>query len=121
MSTSPRSHNEEARTVITHITSIKHARRSLRWGAALAAALALGVGVGIAGAADQRLDEADAALQKAEALLEASQSGVADPRTQHRFERAVGRAVADVERARGRIVDAKDAAGGQTTGEVPEP
>ena len=77
--------------------------------AAILSALAVGYGVGVAIAADPRLDEADAALQKAEALLEASQTGGAPQQVQHRFDKAVARAIADVEDARQQIVEAKDA------------
>jgi hypothetical protein len=73
------------------------------------AALVLGLWIGVARAADPRLDEADLALQKAEGLLEAAQSGSTDTKVQHRFDRAVARAIENVERARARIVDAKDA------------
>jgi hypothetical protein len=75
--------------------------------AAVVAVTVAGFGVGVAGAADPRLDEADAALQKAQALLEASQSGGIPPQAQRRFERAVAKAIADVEDARARIVEAK--------------
>jgi hypothetical protein len=77
--------------------------------AAILSALAVGYGVGAAIAADPRLDEADAALQKAEALLEASQTGGAPKQVQHRFDKAVARAIADVQDARQQIVEAKDA------------
>ena len=82
-------------------------RRSLSAIAAIAAVAAIGVGV--ASAADTRLDETDAALQKAEALLEASQSGGVSDKAQHRFERAVASAIADVGHARQEIAEAKDA------------
>jgi hypothetical protein len=72
-------------------------------------AVVLGLWIGVARAADPRLDEADLALQKAEGLLEAAQSGSTDTKVQHRFDRAVARAIENVERARARIVDAKDA------------
>src|SRR5262249_30990678 len=75
--------------------------------AAVVSAAALGFG---AGAADPRLDEADAALQKAGALLAASQSGNLTPQAQHRFDKAVARAIADVQDAREEIADAKAAA-----------
>jgi len=75
----------------------------------VAAALVLGVSIGMARAADPRLDEADLSLQKAAALLEASQTGGVDPTTQRQFDRAVARAIADVEDARGSIADVKDA------------
>jgi hypothetical protein len=75
-------------------------------------AAAIAFGVGVAGAADPRLDEADLALQKAEALLQASQSGLLPDQTQaqHRFDKAVARAIADVQQAREEIVAAKSAA-----------
>ena len=73
------------------------------------AALVLGLWIGVTRAADPRLDEADLALQKAEGLLEAAQSGTTDPEVQHRLDRAVSRAIESVERARARIVDAQDA------------
>jgi hypothetical protein len=59
------------------------------------------VAVGIARAADPRLDEADLALQKAVALLEASQTGGVDPKTQRLFDKAVARAIG-TSRTRGR-------------------
>jgi hypothetical protein len=71
--------------------------------------VALGVWIGIARAADPRLDETDLALQKAVALLEASQTGGVDPKTQRLFDKAVARAIADVEDARASITDAKNA------------
>jgi hypothetical protein len=77
--------------------------------AAVVCLVVIGVAIGAARAADPRLDEADAALQKAQALLEASQPGVASEKAQRRFARAVARAVADVEDARAEIAIAKDA------------
>jgi hypothetical protein len=50
-------------------------RRLLLVVAVAIGAAALGYGIGVATAADPRLDEADAALQKADALLADSQSG----------------------------------------------
>lgn len=84
-------------------------RRALLLAVAVLSAAVLGFGIGVAGAADPRLDEADAALQKAQALLEASQSGSVPEQAQHRFEKAVARAIADVEHAREEIADAKAA------------
>jgi hypothetical protein len=78
-------------------------------GAATVSAVVLGFGIGVAGAADPRLDEADAALQKAQALLESSQSGGVSGQAQHRFQKAVARAIADVEDARDQIAEAKAA------------
>jgi hypothetical protein len=43
------------------------------------------------------------------ALLQASQTGDVDPKTRRRFDKAVAKAIADVEDARANIVDAKDA------------
>ena len=65
-------------------------RRAACVAAAFVAAVAVGYGVGVASAADPRLDEADAALQKTQALLEASQAGVVSAQAQHRFDKAVG-------------------------------
>ena len=84
-------------------------RRPLLLVVAVLSAAALGFGIGVAGAADPRLDEADAALQKAQALLEASQSGNVSEQARHRFEKAVARAIADVEHAREQITEAKAA------------
>ena len=84
-------------------------RRALVALAVLVSVAAIGFGVGAANAADPRLDEADAALQKAQALLEASQTGGVSDQAQHRFDKAVAHAIADVEAARQEIVDAKDA------------
>jgi hypothetical protein len=87
-------------------------RTTLRIGAASVCAAALGIGIGVAQAADPRLDEADASLQKAEALLQVSQPGVTSERAQKEFAKAVARAIADVEDARAQIVDAKAAVDG---------
>jgi hypothetical protein len=92
------------------IGSVRRPRRSqVLLVAATVSAAVLGFGIGVAGAADPRLDEADAALQKAQALLEASQSGGVSEQAQHRFEKAVARAIADVEDARKQIAEAKAA------------
>jgi hypothetical protein len=97
------------------MTSLLH-KRSPRYVLPLVAlvlsAAAIGFGVGVAGAADPRLDEADLALQKAEALLQASQSGLLPEQTQaqHRFDKAVERALAGVAQAREEIAAAKAAA-----------
>ncbi len=92
---------------MTNATRTNRVPRYMLIGAAVLAALAVGLGIGIARAADPRLDEADLALQKAQALLEASQTGGVDAKTQRRFDKAVGRAIADVQDARASIVDAK--------------
>ena len=84
-------------------------RRLLLLVAAVLSAVALGYGIGIAVAADPRLDEADAALQKARALLEASQSGTVSNQAQRRFDRAVARGIVDIDAARQQIVEAKAA------------
>jgi multidrug resistance efflux pump len=79
--------------------------------AVLASALAIGIGIGasVGSAADQRLDDADNALQKASALLEASEAGVVSEKQQKQFDRAVARAIAHVDQAREQIMNAKDA------------
>lgn len=77
--------------------------------AAVFAALTIGFAIGVAQAADQRLDDADLALQKAAALLEASQPGGVPEKAQRRFERHVGRALLHVEQAMEQIDAAKDA------------
>lgn len=94
---------------MAYATATNRVRRFLLIGAAVTAAVALGFGIGIARAADPRLDEADTALQKADALLKASQSGTVDPKTQHRFDKAVAQAIADVQDARANIAGAKNA------------
>jgi len=76
---------------------------------ALAVAVALGLGLGLAHAADQRLDLADDALESAAALLAASQAGPVSDKTQKEFDKAVSRAIADIEEARAGIVKAQDA------------
>jgi hypothetical protein len=92
---------------MTAIQFTRQPRRAACVAAAFVAAVAVGYGVGVASAADPRLDEADAALQKTQALLEASQAGVVSAQAQHRFDKAVGRAIADVEDARAQIAEAK--------------
>ena len=72
-------------------------------------AVAVGLGVGIAEAADPRLDDADAALQKAYALVDASQTGGVSPKAQKKFDKAIAEALADITSARAAIVDAKAA------------
>jgi hypothetical protein len=84
-------------------------RRVLLLGGIVACVLALAVGIGEALAADPRLDEADAALQKAGALLEASQAGVVTEKQQRKFDRAVAKALDAVGEAREQIVIAKAA------------
>jgi hypothetical protein len=101
--------------LMTNVPRERRPRRPLLFVAAVLAA-ALGFGIGVAAAADPRLDEADAALQKAQALLEASQSGGVSEQTQHRFEKAVARAIADVEDAREQIAEAKAAVDNSSEG-----
>ena len=101
------------------IGSVRRPRRSqvlLVAATVSAAVLGFGIGIGVAGAADPRLDEADAALQKAQALLESSQSGSVSEQAQHRFEKAVARAIADVEGAREQIAEAKAAVDNSSEG-----
>jgi hypothetical protein len=84
-------------------------RRVLLLGGIVACVIALILGFGTALAADQRLADADAALQKAAALLEASESGVVSEKARKQFDRAVARALADLEDARAEIVRAQEA------------
>jgi hypothetical protein len=84
-------------------------RRVLLLGGIVACVVALAIGIGEAVAADQRLDEADLALQKAAALLEASQAGVVTEKQQRQFDRAVAKALDAVAEARTQIAEAKAA------------
>jgi hypothetical protein len=84
-------------------------RRVLLLGGIVACVVALAIGIGEAVAADQRLDEADLALQKAGALLEASQAGVVTEKQQRQFDRAVAKALDAVAEARAQIAEAKAA------------
>lgn len=85
-------------------------RRLLAFAAVLLVLGAVAVG-GIAHAADQRLTEADMALQKAAALLEASQTGgTVSPQAQKRFDKAVASALDDIANARAEILIAIEAA-----------
>jgi hypothetical protein len=81
---------------------------------ALIAAAAVGIWLGVASvrAYDLRLDEAIAALQKAAALVEASSAGEVSPRTQHRFDRHIEQALADIQDAMDHILAAGAAADG---------
>jgi hypothetical protein len=88
------------------------ALRRLAAAALLVATFAGGIAVGIARAADQNLDDALNALQKASALLEASQAGVADPKIVRRFERRVERALRYIDRAAETIESAKQVVDG---------
>lgn len=68
-----------------------------------------GIAVGIASAHDARTDEANTFLVKAAALLEVSSPQTTDPRAQRKFERAINRAIRDVQKAQEQIVKANDA------------
>ncbi len=66
----------------------------------------IGFGIGVV-AHDQRLDEADLGLQKAEGLLEAAQFGFPDAAKRERaFDKSIARALQDIEDARAEIVKA---------------
>jgi hypothetical protein len=83
-----------------------HTRSHRRWIVALVAASMIGFGLGVF-AHDQRLDEADLALQKAEGLLEAAQFGFPDAAKRERsFDKSIGRALQDIEEARAEFVKA---------------
>ena len=94
---------------MTAVSTWALTRRWLALGALILAVVATAFGIGTAYAADQRLAEADAALQKAAALLEASESGVASPKTQKEFDKAVGQALAGIASARAEILAAQNA------------
>jgi len=68
------------------------------------------LGVVYAQGHDVRLDEAFAALQKAAALVEASSAGQVSSSTQHRFDRHVDKALANIQDAMDHIVAAAAAA-----------
>ncbi|MGH2951133.1 MAG: hypothetical protein ACRDKX_03715 [Solirubrobacterales bacterium] len=77
---------------------------------AAAAVAALGAGFAVlAYAADPRLDEADQALQKADALLAASSSAGASPKVEKEFAHHVDRARELIARARAHVEAAKTA------------
>jgi hypothetical protein len=76
---------------------------------AVVAALVSGFALGVQ-EADQRLDLADANLEKAYALLLASQITSGDEKAAREFYRHIERALTLIERARERIVAAKAAA-----------
>jgi hypothetical protein len=59
---------------------------------------------------DTRLHEAEAALQKAAALVEASSAGVVSPQTRRRFDSELRKALADIQEAMDHIVAAGVAA-----------
>lgn len=71
----------------------------------------LGVVVGFAGgaiAADARLDQADANLEKAYALIEAAKgvTGEFNEKDLRTYERILGKAQSDIDRANGHVADA---------------
>jgi hypothetical protein len=88
------------------------ARRQLIQAALLIGVLATGMylGVVVVRAYDTRLHEAEAALQKAAALVEASSAGNVSPRTQRRFDHELGKALASIQEAMDHIVAAGTAA-----------
>ena len=77
--------------------------------AVLLTVAAVGLGIGVAYAADARLDLADDSLENAAALLEASQAGPVDAKTQKEFDKAIARALSSIAEARVDIADAKSA------------
>lgn len=81
-------------------------RRRMAGVAVLAVAAAAGLGAASAQAADSRLHMTEDALQKARALLEASESGLAPGKKQRQWERHVQRALHQIERARNEIAEA---------------
>lgn len=83
-------------------------RRTGAIAAAVVSALVVGFGVGTARAADPALDVAFTALEKAEAAINASQSGNLPPKAQHQFDRHTSRAVSHIELAMAQIDAAKD-------------
>jgi hypothetical protein len=80
--------------------------------AVLIGVLATGMGLGVVAvrAYDTRLYEAEAALQKAAALVEASSAGVVSPQTQRKFDHELGKALASIQEAIDHIVAAGVAA-----------
>jgi len=76
---------------------------------AIVSALAVGYGVGTAGAADPALDVAITALEKAEAAVNASQSGDLPEKAQRQYDRHTSRAVSHIEQAMEQIEAAKAA------------
>lgn len=78
------------------------------WMAALVLALIASFVIAVR-AHDPKLDEADLALEKAEALLQAAQAGIGG-KPQREFEKSVARAIQDVEDARAEVIKAAAAA-----------
>jgi hypothetical protein len=73
-------------------------------------ATGMGLGMAVVRAYDTRLHEAEAALQKAAALVEASSAGVVSPHTQHKFDNERRKALASIQEATEHIVAAGVAA-----------
>ena len=71
-----------------------------------------GMCLGVAGvrAYDNRLHEAEAALQKAAALIEAASAGEVSPHTQRKFDQERGKALASIQDAVDHVVAAGTAA-----------
>lgn len=77
--------------------------------ALLSLTLVVGVSAGLVAGSwmhDSRLDDADAALEKAYFLLLASEAGVVDVRVERAFDRHVRKALAAIEGARNATADA---------------
>ena len=74
-----------------------------------AAAILGGIVAGSADAADPQLDQALQALQKAEALVLASQAGLVPPKVESQFDRHTMRAVDAIQRAMDQIEAAQGA------------
>lgn len=91
------------------VPSFRCPLRRLALSAALIAVLCVFAVARVALAADQRLTDAQDALEKAAALVDAAEPGVEDPRTVNRFERSRTRALRNIERALDAIEDAKQA------------
>lgn len=73
-------------------------------------AAGMGLGVAVVRAYDTRLHEAEAALQKAAALVEASSAGDVSPHTQHKFDSERRKALDSIQEAVEHIVAAGVAA-----------
>ena len=73
-------------------------------------AAGMGLGVAVVRAYDTRLHEAEAALQKAAALVEASSAGDVSPHTQHKFDSERRKALDSIQEAAEHIVAAGVAA-----------
>jgi hypothetical protein len=80
---------------------------------ALTVAFAFGYLIATVHAHDVRLDEAFQALQKAQALVEAAQTGGAPPQTQQQFDHHRERALKFIIRAMEEVVRTAEVADGQ--------